>query len=268
VNVVITGSSKGIGFGLAKAFVELGHNVVVSSRNDDAVQTAVGKLSELGKGRVAGKSCDVADYDDVQSLWQFAKDKLGNVDIWINNAGITNRRANLVDLSATEIPRVINTNLIGLINGNKVAITGMTEQNGGKIFNMEGFGADGMVQPGMSIYGVTKRAVRYFNKAMASEYKDSGLIICTVDPGIVVTDFLTKDLYDAESAEFEKRKKFLNLLGDHVEDVAPGLVSKMIAANKNGSAVRWLSPLQVLVRFVKSFFVKRDLFQAGQLRSA
>jgi len=268
VNVVITGSSKGIGFGLAKSFVERGHNVVVSSRNNDAVESAVSRLSDLGKGQVAGKSCDVATYDDVQTLWRFAKSTFGNIDIWINNAGITNRRANLVELAASEIPRVINTNLIGLINGNKVAIAGMMEQGKGKIFNMEGFGADGMVQPGMSIYGMTKRGVRYFNKAMASEYKNSGLIICTVDPGIVVTDFLTKDLYDSASEEFEKRKKFLNLLGDHVEDVAPGLVTKLIAANKSGKAVRWLSPSQVLVRFVKSFFVKRDLFQSGQLSSA
>lgn len=268
MNVVITGSSKGIGFGLAKSFVARGHNVVVSSRKNEAVHLASSKLSELDGGQVAGKSCDVANYEDVETLWHFAKDKFGTVDIWINNAGITNRRANLIDLPASEIPRVINTNLVGLMNGNKVAIAGMMEQGSGKIFNMEGFGADGMVQAGMSIYGTTKRAVRYFNKAMAVEHKNTGLVICTLDPGIVVTDFLTKDLYDSESAEFEKRKKFLNLLGDHVEDVAPGLVSKILAANKNGSAVRWLSPSQVLVRFVKSFFVKRDLFQTGQLRSA
>ena len=268
MNVVITGSSKGIGFGLAKSFVERGHNIVVSSRSNTAVQSAVSKLLELGKGKAVGQNCDVSNYDDVQTLWQLAKDAFGDVDIWINNAGITNRRANLIEISPADIPRVINTNLVGLINSNKVAISGMLSQGHGKIFNMEGFGADGMVQPGMSIYGVTKRAVRYFNKAMAEEYKDSSLMICTLDPGIVVTDFLTKDLYDANSEEFEKRKKFLNLLGDHVEDVAPGLVTKILAAKKNGSAVRWLSPAQVLVRFVKSFFVKRDLFQPGQFSSA
>ena len=253
---------------MAKEFVALGHNVVVSGRTQNNVVAAASELSEAGPGRAAGQTCDVSIYEDVERLWHFATDSFGSVDMWINNAGITNRRANLIDLPATDIPRVINTNLTGLINGNKVAISGMRAQGHGKIFNMEGFGADGMVQPGMSIYGTTKRAVRYFNKSMAAEVKDTNLVICTLDPGIVVTDFLTKDLYDANSEEFEKRKKFLNLLGDHVDDVAPGLVAKMLAVNKNGRAVRWLSPAQVLVRFIKSLFVKRDIFQQEQLTSA
>ena len=86
--------------------------------------------------------------------------------------------------------------------GCKVALTGMLRQGHGKIFNMEGFGSDGMVQPGMAIYGATKSAVRYFTKSLVREYKDTPLIIGYMSPGIVVTDLLTRDLHDTSSEDF------------------------------------------------------------------
>jgi NADP-dependent 3-hydroxy acid dehydrogenase YdfG len=266
MNIVITGSSKGIGLGMAQEFMRQGHNVIISGRTHNTLEKALDTLVKAAPGKAKAVLCDVSSYNEVQNLWKVAIETYGSVDIWINNAGITNRRMNLTELSPDDIPRVINTNLTGLINGCKIAISGMLSQGSGKIFNMEGFGADGMVDSGMSIYGTTKRAVRYFNKSMAKEYKDTDIVICTMDPGIVVTDFLTKDLYDATSETFEKRKNFLNILGDHVDDVAPSLVNKMIATQKSGTAVRWMSPIQALTRFIKSFFVKRDIFTAQTSR--
>ena len=95
-NVVITGSTRGIGLGLAKEFRRLGHSVVVSSRGSAAVAAAVAEVSAApGSGTVVGQPCDVGQRDQVQALWDAAAAGLGGVDIWINNAGLAGPKLNL-----------------------------------------------------------------------------------------------------------------------------------------------------------------------------
>lgn len=260
MNIVITGSTKGIGFGMAESFVKKGHRVAVSSRRSDAVDAAVGQLNALGPGAAAGLAADVTRYEDLAALWQHAVDQFGSVDIWINNAGITNRKIKFDELAPKQIGGVVDINVGGLMNGCRVAVSGMLAQGSGKIFNMEGLGSDGSMQPGMSVYGATKSGLRYFTKALVKEYEDSPLVIGYMSPGIVVTDFLTKDLYGEDSNELEKRKKFLNILADRVETVAPVLVDGAIKADKTGVAIRWMTGPQALGRLVKSLFIKRDVF--------
>jgi NAD(P)-dependent dehydrogenase (short-subunit alcohol dehydrogenase family) len=260
VNIVITGSTKGIGLGLAREFLRRNHNVMVSSRSEPAVAAALATLAGIGAGRAAGCAADVARLDDVRRLWERSVVEFGGVDIWINNAGITNRRAPFCDLADEQVASVVATNISGVMNCCKVAISGMLAQGKGTIFNMEGFGSDGLSDAGMSVYGTTKCAVRYFTKALIKDYADSPVVIGYMSPGIVVTDLLTRDLYTQGSPEFEKRRRFLNILADRVETVVPFLVDGALAAGKSGVAVRWMSPFQALRRLVWSLFVKRDPF--------
>lgn len=260
MNIVITGSTKGIGLGLAAEFVVQGHNVVISSRQTAAVEAALAQLRQIGTGKAEGYVADVSKIDDVHGLWAKAVTAFRSVDIWVNNAGITNRRLLLAKLPADQIESVVSTNLIGLMNGSKVAVEGMLDRGGGKIFNMEGFGSDGLLAAGMSVYGTTKRGVRYFTKSIAKEYRASPLVIGLVNPGVVVTDLLTKDLYEPGSAAFEKRKRFLNIVADRVETVAPILVQAMLNMDKTGKSIQAVTPWQILGRFLCSPFIKRDVF--------
>lgn len=263
MNVVITGGTRGIGRGLAEEFLRRGHNVVISGRDLAATAAAVAEINACGDGEAAGTAADVTDYGSLQALWDLAVTQFGPVDIWINNAGVTNRKVKLTDVTNAEISAVVATNLTGLLYGCKVAITGMLAAGQGKIFNMEGFGSDGLTQEGMTIYGATKRAVNYVTKSLAKEFKDSGLIIANLSPGIVVTEFLTRDLYAHDPGELDKRKKLLSLLADRVETVAPALVDGMLRLDKNGGAVRWMTPLQAVGRVIMSPFRKRDPFAPG-----
>lgn len=265
MNVVITGSTRGIGRGMAGDFVARGHNVFVSGREAGGVDAAVANLNSAGPGTASGIAADTAKIDDVRNLWNHAERAFGTVDIWINNAGVTHRKLRLVDLPDEQISSVVATNVVGLMNGCKVALTGMLRQGHGKIFNMEGFGSDGMVQPGMAIYGATKSAVRYFTKSLVREYKDTPLIIGYMSPGIVVTDLLTRDLHDTSSEDFRKRRRFLNILADRVETVTPRLVDGALAASKTGATIRWMTPAQALGRLLKSPFVSRDPFGTAGL---
>ncbi len=100
--VVITGSSRGIGLGLAKEFLKRDCSVVISARSKDRLDQEVINLgNEFGADRVMGKTCDMNNYDQVESLWNAAKEKFGKVDIWINNAGISNRKECFGSLSLT-----------------------------------------------------------------------------------------------------------------------------------------------------------------------
>lgn len=260
-NVVITGSTRGIGHGLAREFLRRQCRVIITGRNQDQVDVVVRQLAtEFGDDTVAGTACDVTSADSLQALWDFAGATVGRVDIWINNAGIGIRRAPLADQDPDDLDAIVETNLTGMLYANKVAVAGMTAQGHGQIWNMEGFGSGGQTAPGMAAYGCTKASVTYLIKALQKEIKDTGVQVCTLSPGMVVTDLLVGD-YDLASPEWRKAKKILNILGDKVETVTPFLVDGMLKADKTGAKVAWLTNSKAFWRFMTAAFNKRDLFE-------
>lgn len=258
--VVITGSTRGIGRGLAEAFLARECKVVVSGRSADAVAELVAELEAQHPGRVAGAACDITQAQQIQGLWQAAADKFGKVDVWINNAGISLPRGPLHEADPAGIEAIVATNLTGVLLANRIVIAQMAQQGGGQVWNMEGFGSNGATQPGIAAYGATKRAINYLNKALQKELKDSPVQVCTLSPGIVVTDLLVGD-YDTSSEAWAKSKKIFNILGDTVETVTPWLAEQVLASNKPGAKVAWLTTPKAFVRFMTAGFNKRDLFE-------
>ena len=257
--VVITGSTRGIGRGLAENFLARGCRVVISARSSDKVDEAVHQLARTyGEDAVCGLACDITSEEDLAALWKFARAR-GPVDIWINNAGMSIARKPLAEQGAADLRRIVDTNLTGLLLACKVVLAGMQEQGHGQIWNMEGFGSTGQTAPGMAAYGATKRALNYLNAALQKEVKGTAVQVNTLSPGIVVTDLLVGD-YDLTSAEWKKTKKILNILGDTVETVTPYLVNGILAARKSGSRVAWLTGGKAFRRFLLAGFNKRDLF--------
>jgi NAD(P)-dependent dehydrogenase (short-subunit alcohol dehydrogenase family) len=257
--VVITGSTRGIGLGMAKEFRKRGHSVVISSRGAAAVEKAVAEVKAApGSGEVTGIACDVGDRAAVQALWDGAAKALGRIDIWINNAGLTGPKRDVGALNNAEIAPVINANIWGMIYGTQIPLAGMSAQGSGKIFNFEGFGSDGMTAPGLTIYGLTKRALTYFTKSVNKEIKGSPVLLGTISPGIVVTDLL-EESKDEDPARWEKTKRMYNILADHVETVAPFIVEKVLAAEKPGTAIRWLTNGKAAWRFLSQPIVRRKV---------
>ena len=258
--LVVTGSTRGIGRGLAECFLARGCKVAVSGRSPEAVQRLTSELAAQGDAqRVVGRACDVTREDQLQALWDCAQEAFGQVDVWINNAGISIHRAPLWEQSATDLAAIVDTNLTGLLLACKVAMAGMKEQGGGQIWNMEGFGSNGMAQPGLAAYGATKRAVNYLNKALRKDAAGTGIHICTLSPGIVITDLLTGD-YDLDSAEWQRARRMFNILADRVETVTPFLADGILKASRDGAKVAWLTTGKALGRFLTARLRKRDLF--------
>lgn len=259
-NVVITGSTRGIGLGMAREFLKRGHAVMISGRAPDKVGACVAALrQEFPGATIAGEACNVSDLPQVQALWDAAAAAFGKIDIWVNNAGRDCPKLPFFMVPPDDMKATITTNLIGLMNCNRVCMTGMYRQKGGWIWNMEGFGSNGAVRPTAAVYGSTKYAVRYFTKTMVKELAKTPVKVGYLSPGMVVTDMLVPPP-ENRGARWEQTKKILNVLADTVETVTPYLVEGMLNARENGAAVRWLTGGKVRWRFLKSRFQKRDLF--------
>jgi NAD(P)-dependent dehydrogenase (short-subunit alcohol dehydrogenase family) len=262
-NVVITGSTRGIGLGLADSFLGLGCAVVVSARSESGIEAAVAELAARhGAGRIIGRRCDVTDFEQVQALWDVAVARFGKVDMWVNNAGLGNMYRPAWEQTPGDMKAIVCTNVLGTMYGTRVAFLGMCAQGFGQIFNMEGFGSKGQMRPGLTVYGSTKASVRYFTRSMLAEMGDSPVRLGTLSPGMVLTEMLT-DAYD-DPAELERYKRIFNILGDRVETVTPWLARQMLSNQKNGAHIRWLTTPKLVMRFLTTPFSRRDLFVEKQ----
>jgi NAD(P)-dependent dehydrogenase (short-subunit alcohol dehydrogenase family) len=125
----------------------------------------------------------------------------------------------------------------------------MLKQGSGQIYMFEGFGSNGQLQKGITVYGSTKRALRYFTAAAANEFKDTPIIIGSISPGIVTTDLLLRSSKAGEE-NWEKAKKVLNVLADRIETVTPWLVDQVLKNEKNGAKIAWLTTTKVLGRLI------------------
>ncbi len=258
--IVITGSTRGIGYGLAQSFLARGCAVMVSGRAQPGVDSAIASLESAFPGaEVVGSPCDVTKLDDLQGLWDAAKAAFGTVDVWINNAGIGHPEQSTWEISESTVRKVIDVDLLGLVFGAQVAVRGMREQGSGTVYNMEGFGSDGRVRMGMSVYGAAKRAVRYYTRCLVKETKGTPVQIGALSPGIVITDFIT-DMYRDDPAGLEKSKKVYNILGDKVETVTPWLADKVLGNTRTGATFSWLTPGKAMIRFMTAGFNRRNLF--------
>jgi NAD(P)-dependent dehydrogenase (short-subunit alcohol dehydrogenase family) len=254
-NIVITGSSKGIGFGLAKEFASRGHQVMIAGSSQATVDDALARLESHAE-LIKGCPCDVRKAEQVQALWDRAITAFGSVDIWINNAGLARTVWPVIDIPDDQIEQMITSNLLGTTFGCKVAVKGMLKQGHGKLFNMLGGGSDGEFRPGMGVYGSTKHGMDYLTNALIKEHKDSNLVIAKIRPGMIITEGVIREI-KADPANFEKSRSIMNVLCDTMETVAPFLVDEILNCEKSGSKIRWLSGgkigLRMLMARLKKF---------------
>ena len=219
--VIITGATRGIGYSTCLKFLNSGYNVVGSYVN--SVQIA----KELEKKGAVMVKADVSDSNAVDNLFNVCKEKFGDADILINNAGVCLEQKFILDTQIDEFDKVFDVNVKGVYLTTKKALSTMLF-SGGKILNISSiFGLVGGSCE--SIYSSSKHAVLGFTKSVAYEVENSNAEVFALCVGLVDTD-MNKHLSSEEKREFLNDYGLKNLL-------TPNKVANKIYALVNKSNV-------------------------------
>ncbi len=181
----ITGaaSQQGIGFAIARRFLQEGAKVFLCDIDKDATEAAVAALSPLGE--VRGYLANVADEAAVASLFENAVADFGHIDIFINNAGIYPQAA-LCEMNAESWDRVMAVNLRSVFLCGTAARGQMEKQGGGVLINAASY-ASLMPSAGSGAYAASKAAVYSLTKTMAAEFAPFGIRVNGFIPGVIET---------------------------------------------------------------------------------
>ncbi|TQJ36344.1 SDR family NAD(P)-dependent oxidoreductase [Arthrobacter sp. SLBN-122] len=183
----VTGSSRGLGFAMARELGLHGAAVVLGARSDDAVAAAVERLRAEGIA-ASGRRCDTGDLADVEALRDEAISR-GTLDIWINNAGTSGVYGPTASTPVDDFARVVRTNILGTFHGARVALPVFLAQGHGDLVNLYGQGDRGPVAL-QNAYASSKRWVRQFTETLWLETKGTGVRVHGMNPGLVETDLL------------------------------------------------------------------------------
>ncbi|MFH1852733.1 MAG: 3-oxoacyl-ACP reductase FabG [Candidatus Neomarinimicrobiota bacterium] len=198
---IVTGASRGIGYGIARTLATAGARVICVSRHLDAVQSVAAELTASGLLAEAA-AADISAAESVSQLIKNIIDKYDRIDILVNNAGIT-RDTLLVRMSEADWDAVLNTNLKGAFNTTKAVCRQMMKQRAGRIINISSVvGITG--NAGQTNYAASKAGLIGFTRATAQELASRGITVNCVAPGYVDTD-MTADLKEEIKAELVKQ---------------------------------------------------------------
>lgn len=209
---LVTGASRGIGRAIAEQLVSDGATVIGTATSENGAASISDYLGENGKGLVL----NVSEPSSIENLLQQIKETYGDIDILINNAGIT-RDNLLMRMKDAEWQDIINTNLTPIFTLSKAVLRGMMKKRHGRIVNVGSVvGSTG--NPGQANYAAAKAGVIGFSKSMAREVASRGITVNVVAPGFIDTD-MTKVLTDEQKDAIFKDVP-ANRLGDPKEIAA------------------------------------------------
>ncbi len=190
---LVTGSTSGIGLGIARALAAAGADVMLNGFGEAAKITALrDKLARESGVRVGYSGADISKPDEIAAMVAKARRELGGVDILINNAGIQ-FVANIEDFPDERWDQIIAINLSGVFHGMKAAIPGMKAKGWGRIINIAS--AHGLVASGQKVaYVAAKHGVVGATKVAAIELANSGITVNAICPGWVLTPLVQAQL--------------------------------------------------------------------------
>ncbi|MFC9362264.1 SDR family NAD(P)-dependent oxidoreductase [Rhodococcus sp. NPDC057014] len=184
---IVTGSSRGIGEGIADTLAAEGVHVVLADIRPEVKETAAKLAAAHPDVQVHGQIVDVSDESAVEQLVGFAVATFGRLDIMANNAGIHVTPANVWDTDMADVDRVMAVNFKGIFHGCKHAARQMIKQKSGSIVNTGSFfGKVG--HPGSAAYGATKNAVHTLTMSLSQEIAPYGVNVNALCPGLAATE--------------------------------------------------------------------------------
>jgi 3-oxoacyl-[acyl-carrier protein] reductase len=184
--ILITGGTKGIGYGIAQALIQQGAKVAVTSRSQEAAGSAAIELNRLGKGEAMGIAADVRNPNDQHQAVARILQKWGRLDVLVANAGV-GYFGSIETLTAKQWQETIDTNLTGIFHSIQASIPALKESKG-FIITMASLAGTNFFA-GASAYNASKFGLVGFTQAVMLDLRASGIRVTTIMPGSVATHF-------------------------------------------------------------------------------
>ncbi|MBK8967972.1 MAG: SDR family oxidoreductase [Lewinellaceae bacterium] len=196
ISVLITGGSKGIGYGIAASLLAEGANVAITSRHQDAADAAAQELSKMGSGKVVGIAADVRDFEAQQQAVRTTLEAFGRLDVLIANAGV-GHFAPIMEMTPAQWHETIDTNLTGVFYSLKASVDALTKTKGYFISIASLAGTNFF--PKGSAYNASKFGLVGFTQAVMLDLRDAGIRCTTIMPGSVASHFNNHEPNDADA---------------------------------------------------------------------
>ncbi|MEU4151948.1 SDR family oxidoreductase [Streptomyces sp. NPDC026659] len=217
---LVTGSSRGIGLALARGLAEAGCTVVLNGRDADRLARAV-RLAELPGDRTHTAVFDVTDGPSVAAGIADVEERVGPLDIVVNNAGVQ-LRAPLTEFTDSDWRHVLDTNLTSAFLVGREAARRMTERGHGKIVNICSLQSE-VVRPGIAPYAAAKGALKMLTKGMCADWGPYGIQVNGLGPGYIETDLTRPLVEDPEFSAWVRGRTPAGRWG-RTEDLVGGLL--------------------------------------------
>lgn len=183
---LITGGSKGIGYGIAESLLKEGMNVAITSRSQAAADAAAKELSKTGTGKVIGIESDVRDFDSQKNSVAKTLEAFGSLDVLVANAGV-GHFGSITDLTPEQWNETIGINLTGVFYSIKSSLDALAKSQG-YIITIASLAGTNFFAGG-SAYNASKFGLVGFTQAMMLDVRQMGIKVTTIMPGSVATHF-------------------------------------------------------------------------------
>ncbi len=194
--VLITGGSKGIGYGIAEILLSNGAKVAITGRSQEALDVAVEKLNLISNKNIIGIVSDVSDIENEEFAAEQVVNVFGKIDVLIANAGV-GHFYNIKDLNADQWSETIDTNLTGVFNSVKASLDEIIKSKG-YIITIASLAGTNFFERGTA-YNASKFGLVGFTQALMLDLRKDGVKVSTIMPGSVATYFNNHEPNDADS---------------------------------------------------------------------
>ncbi len=205
---VVTGSSRGLGAGIARSFAEHGLNLGLCALHEPI--SVVPTSPVPADVAVVTAAVDVGDATAMHDFASLVSDRLGPIDLWINNAGVLGPIGPLRDLDALEVADNLRTNLLGVVHGSQAFIRHRHRVGPGGVLVNISSGAASRGYAGWSAYSAAKAGVERLTEVIRMEEEASGLRAYAVSPGVIDTD-MQAQIRASTPEQFPEVERFVQL---------------------------------------------------------